>query len=105
MPEISKGKYLIDVLLEIGMSKSGGFGAIPIDWQDIYAYCMLTATRLTREEVLIIRRLSRAYVSQLNSSKEDGALPPYADRANPAALLFANHPNKRKRDSELQESK
>lgn len=87
----------MEVLFEIGLSKSGGFGAVPMDWQDIYAYCALTSTQLTREEVLLLRRLSRAYVSQLNSSKEDNTPAPYHDTQRGAVLLFANHPNRLKR--------
>lgn len=100
MPELKRGGYLVDVLFEIGISKSGGFGATPIEWCDIKDYSIVTATRLYREEYLLLRQLSKAYVNQLHDSKALNAKAPWSDKSRPAALLFANHPNRLKKKSD-----
>lgn len=99
MPKLGSESYLLDVLFEIGTSKQGANGLIPLDWVDIKAYCDLTATQLTREEVLIIKSLSSDFVSQINASRNPHEPPPFADDAlkNAAKVLFANHPNNKNR--------
>jgi hypothetical protein len=97
---LKRGAYLLDVLFEIGISKSGGFGATPIEWADIKDYLIVTGSKLYREESLLLRQLSKAYVNQLHESKALNAKAPWSDKSRPAALLFANHPNRLKKKSD-----
>ena len=94
MPDIEKGDYLIDYLYEIGTSKSGANGAVPIDWVDIKAWSDLTGVRLTREEALIIKGLSSDFVSQMSRSRNPNEPSPYLPAQSNVSrmILFQNHP-------------
>lgn len=74
MPKIEFGQYLLDYAFEIGPSKANGEGPAVIDWSDIYAWQQLTGFVLTLWESLVIREISKAFVSQYYQS--DGAIIP-----------------------------
>lgn len=94
MPNLGSESYLIDLLFQIGTSKQGASGLIPIEWVDLKAFCDVTGTQLTREEALIIKSLSADFVSQINASRNPSEPPPFQDGAlkTAAKVLFANHP-------------
>lgn len=74
MPEIEFGQYLLDYAFEIGPSKSSGQGPVIIEWVDIEAWCILTGVRLDLWELLVLREISKAFVSQYYLS--EGAIIP-----------------------------
>ena len=63
-------------LNNIGWYSSNGMGLVPISFGEIKAYMELTATPLTPDEVMIIRRMSQAYVNNVQN-KDPNAKPPY----------------------------
>ena len=76
-PPIEHGAYILQYLEELGYCKSGFNGLVPLDFIDINAYMQSTSTDLLPFEVLLIRKLSNAYVSQ-SYDKDVNAVPPYA---------------------------
>ena len=76
-PPIEHGAYILQFLEELGYCKSGMNGLIPLDYTEINAYMQSTNTELLPFEVLLIKKLSNAYVSQ-SYDKEVNAIPPYA---------------------------
>lgn len=61
-PVINGGEYLLNHLKQIGMYKSGGMSAIPIDYQDIYYYGLASGLEFQKREIDIMVDMSRAYV-------------------------------------------
>ncbi len=76
-PTINGGAYLLQFLDEIGYCRSGMNGAIPLDYTEINAYIQSTNTPLLPFEVLLLKKLSNAYVSQ-SYDKDPLSFPPYA---------------------------
>ena len=69
MPKIEFGQYLLDYAFEIGPSKSAGQGPAVIDWVDIKAWSDSTLVKLDLWELLVIREISKAFVSQYYQSE------------------------------------
>ena len=61
----------------MGWCMSSGMGIFPITFTEINAYIQSTNTPLNRQEVLLIKRMSSAYVSEV-SDKNPNKLAPYA---------------------------
>lgn len=76
-PPIEHGAYILQYLEELGYCKSGFNGLVPLDFTEINAYIQSTNTELLPFEVLLLRKLSNAYVSQ-SYDKDVNAIPPYA---------------------------
>ena len=76
-PPIKHGVYILQFLEELGYCKSGFNGLVPLDFTEINAYMQSTNTELLPFEVLLLRKLSNAYVSQ-SYDKDVNAVPPYA---------------------------
>lgn len=66
MPDIKGAEYLINHLNNLGWCSSNGMGAVSLSFTEIKAYIDTTDTPLTGDEVLLIKRMSQAYVSELN---------------------------------------
>jgi hypothetical protein len=98
LPELTKNDYILDLLFDIGLAKSGGMGAVPIDWVDIKSYMDCTGTKLNYYETKKIRELSKVYVSQLNSSKDESTPPPFTNSST-GLHLFANLKRKKKQQA------
>lgn len=76
-PPIEHGAYILQYLEELGYCKSGFNGLVPLDFTEINAYMQSTNTELLPFEVILLRKLSNAYVSQ-SYDKDVNAVPPYA---------------------------
>lgn len=63
MPEIGPAAYIIQLLLDFGISTSGGFGLAPQSWTELYSWSELTARELTPWESETIIQMSRVFVS------------------------------------------
>lgn len=63
----------------MGYSKPGAMGMIPLDWLDIKAFSDLTGIMFSKDESILIKKLSEAYVSQMQSSKYLDTFAPYLD--------------------------
>jgi hypothetical protein len=60
----------------MGWSQSTGMGLSPLSFTEIKAYMELTASPLTPDEVLLIRKMSQAYVSNVQN-RDPQTKPPY----------------------------
>lgn len=76
-PTIEHGQYLLDYAFEIGPSKSTGSGPAVIDWVDIKAWVELNKLDLDSWELLVVREISKAFVSQYYTSEGAIVPPPY----------------------------
>ena len=69
-------EYLVVHLNNLGWCGSSGMGITSLSFQEIQAYNDLTNAQLSPDEVLIIKKMSVAYVSQSND-KNPHKSPPY----------------------------
>ena len=78
MPDIPFLTYLIEDLIEIGTSMSGGMGVTPLTWSEIKAWSDLTDNRLASWESTIIMRLSQIFVSSYNKFDDKDFETPFS---------------------------
>ena len=78
-PIVEQGKFILDLMGDIGWSKQGGMGLAPIDWVDIKAFSDLTGIVFTKDEAILIKKLSEDFVSQMHESKYNDVFAPYLD--------------------------
>jgi len=71
MPPLGGAGYLVSHLFEVGPVMAGGFGPVPLSFQELQAYQEATGLELQRWEVLFLRRLSSEY---LTASSQAGDL-------------------------------
>ena len=77
-PELKGAEYIVSHLDNLGWALQGANGYIPLTFQEIYAYMQATQTPLNSEEVLLIKKMSEAYVAQ-SYDKDPMARMPYGD--------------------------
>lgn len=69
-------EYIVAHLNNLGWCESSGMGLSPISFTEIKAYVDLTDSPLTVDEVMIIRKMSQSYVSEVQN-KDPNAKPPF----------------------------
>lgn len=80
LPEVGQGSYIIAWLDEMDWHSIGGMGSpIPLSWSDIDAWARVTKTEITSDEALLLRHLSKLYVSKYSESKNPATPAPYSD--------------------------
>lgn len=80
MPHIGGGAYLIEILFEVGPSKSTGMGGhAPIDDVDLAAWMSNQNVKLKPWEARTIRQISREYAAMLSEAVEPNTPPPWVD--------------------------
>jgi len=52
---------------------------IPLTWSEILAWASLTKTEITPDEVLLLRNLSKHFVSSFSESKNPNTPAPFTD--------------------------
>lgn len=62
-------------LQNMGIVSSGINGMIPLSFSEIWAYMQSTKTDLHPEEVMIIRKMSQAYVMQSKETQPNVDMP------------------------------
>jgi hypothetical protein len=63
-PELA---YLWDWFMDLSKGRTGnGFGANPLPWTEVQAWCALTRTTLSRVEVRALRLLDGLFLSVIN---------------------------------------
>jgi hypothetical protein len=73
---------LLRYLAELGYTRSGGMGPLPLSYEEIAAWARLTRTPLSWWEVTTLRQLSCDYVDMLSRATDDRSLPaPYPERS------------------------
>lgn len=80
-PDIDGAEYLIALLQEAGLMQTNGMGVTPLSWQEIESWLRATELNLSVWEKLVIREMSEAYVSELNSASAREAVSPYVASA------------------------
>jgi hypothetical protein len=84
LPEILDCGNLLDYLKELGFDeKGGGFGAVPLTFQEIHSWAALTRTILTAWEVLALRKLSAAFVDQCRLAAKPDCPAPWQGYVDP----------------------
>lgn len=80
MPPLGGGAYLIEILFEVGPSKTSGMGGhSAIDDVDLAAWMANQNVRLTPWEAKAIRQISREYAAMLSEAVEPNTPPPWVD--------------------------
>lgn len=74
--EIKAGTYLWDAFRSIGIGKTGGFGASPLEWIDIWAYSQATRRVSEPWELETLYEMSAAYFRELERGKNPFAKSP-----------------------------
>lgn len=77
LPELEGFSFLIDYLFEVGPGITNGMGYCGLSFQEIESWLRTTALTLTAWEVLALKRLSSAYVSEYNRADDPKRRPPY----------------------------
>jgi len=85
MPDIAGAEYLVNHLNVLGWCTSNGMGLSAISFQEIDAYMARCNVSLSGDEVLLLKRMSQAYVINVQN-KDPKAQPPYGEvKASPMA--------------------
>lgn len=87
LPDIEHGSHVIQWLHEVGPTQQGMNGPEPLSWQEINAWRQATGTVATTEELIMLRNLSRQYVSQYQRSDNPEEPAPHKPRATDKAAL------------------
>lgn len=69
--------YIIDRLVEIGLTEVAGMGSAPLSWQSIAAWQTVTGIRLSRWEARLIRKLSIEYLAEGHRAESENCPPPW----------------------------
>lgn len=67
---------LIEMLVEMGVVRSGMAGVVPLDYTEIRAYAEFAGIKMGRVAVLM-RRMSNGYASGFNLARDEKARPPW----------------------------
>ncbi|MGO1190274.1 hypothetical protein [Vibrio casei] len=74
LPDIMGGEYVAELWQSCGVFKSGGMGAVSLDWQDMHAFSSFN--EINGYEADLIIKMSRSYVNGINM-REVNDPPPY----------------------------
>ena len=78
MPPINYGAHILQMLWDIGPSKSNGMGLSPIDYTDIAAANDVAAMFITPWEAKLLRALSKEYSGGDQTMKDASCPAPYS---------------------------
>ena len=67
---------MLEWLHEVGPTEPSANGPIAVTWKEINAWKQATETAITREELVMLRKLSGEYVAQYNRSDNPHEPPP-----------------------------
>jgi hypothetical protein len=82
MPQIEAGAHLLEILFEVGPSKSSGMGAqTGIDEIDLVAWQYNQGISLTPWEAKAVRTLSKEYAHMLGQASDATCPPPWVDQS------------------------
>lgn len=96
LPKIPDAEYLVAFLYEAGLFGSNGMGAVPLTWAEINHWKECTDTVLTTWELLMIKKMSEAYVGEYNQASAKTRPAPYSEVDEDVASNRANVANKLK---------
>ena len=85
-PPLTWGEHLINALSELNFARSGGYGAVPIDYGEIKAYCDLTGAKFSPWEIITLQKLSTVYCGERNNTDKH-AYAPYMGEFSPKSFL------------------
>lgn len=77
LPPIADAEYLVALLNEAGLFESSGMGAMPLSWKELNSWLYCTSLQLSTWEILTIKSMSEAYVSEYNQASEKDRTAPY----------------------------
>lgn len=79
VPDPEGAQYLLDALFEVGPTKPGEYGEIPIGWTDIAAYKAATGAISERWEMTTLRQMSMSYMRGKQHGEDVMNDPPEPD--------------------------
>lgn len=85
LPDLGDARYLWEWLHDLGLSKSGAMGPVPMDWIDLQAWQNGIGHRAQPWELRAMREASRNFVWQQHESEDPQCPPPWAQHASPVA--------------------
>ncbi len=69
--------YIINHLVEMGITEAAGMGSTALSWATIAAWQQCTCVTLEPWEVRLIRRLSLAYLAENRLAESENRPPPW----------------------------
>ena len=79
-PDVENLEYLLEHMNNLGWCSSNGMGLTSLSFLEIKAYIELTETALSSDEAMIIKRMSQAYVNELQD-KDTMKKSPYGNQS------------------------
>lgn len=76
LPDLDGAEYLVEALSELGEGRVSGDRLTAVSWTDIKAWMDSTGSIMTPGEVIILRNLSRIYVSQYYDAIDPACMSP-----------------------------
>ena len=81
-PELEVGRYLIQMLFEVGPTSSVGMGEGPVTWLDLMAFNSLTGDITEAWEARVVIELSRSYLEGRKLGENIWEHPPWPPSEN-----------------------
>lgn len=78
MPVVRHEAYLTDWLSEAGTVMIGANGFVPLNWQELQAWCQMTGRRLDWWQAETLRKMSEAYANWAARGQQYDAEPPWS---------------------------
>ena len=69
--------YMVDTLLDAGISTAAGMGSVPLTWADLAAWQQGTGIALAPWEARLIRRMSSEYLAESHRAEKPDCPPPW----------------------------
>jgi len=79
LPDVKGGKLFLDAISDLGICKNSGMTLEALSFCEIEAYSRSCGGLLARE-VMTIRKMSQAYVSEIKKSENPFSIPPMERR-------------------------
>jgi hypothetical protein len=76
LPPVEAGWYLVEAFQEIGFASQTADGPIPLGWYDLAGFARWD-DGLTREEAIMLRRMSAAFLEGMQVGASPLGIPPW----------------------------
>jgi hypothetical protein len=91
LPEIDfEFSYLIEWINELGFYESGGFGAVTLTYQTIWAWADLMQISPAPTDIKLLRDMSSSFIAMQEKAKKSETQDPLKDTKNGYAIEFSD---------------
>lgn len=77
VPDCGELQRLVEVWYEMGQSKVGFSGEVPLDWVDVANYSQ--SNYLTHRERVLVIKMSTSYINSIHKGKKRGMRAPFCN--------------------------